>query len=157
MKTHKILLYFCVIFLVSTASFGTDDDFYDVIVKNDIFRPLGWQPPRRVIPVRLIGTILPTKTKGKRPTAILKEVGGGQKTHYVHTGDKIGDTTIIGIQPKQVTLNVAGQEVVLRLNVLYLNTSGRIRSRPPPPAKLPSLNERKISFPKKVVHVPIGM
>ena len=34
-------------------------DFYRTIIENNLFRPLGWTPPRPVEPYRLIGTILP--------------------------------------------------------------------------------------------------
>ena len=33
--------------------------FYRTIIENNLFRPLGWTPPRPIEPYRLLGTILP--------------------------------------------------------------------------------------------------
>ena len=37
--------------------------FYRTIIDNNLFRPLGWTPPRPIEPYRLIGTILPIDAK----------------------------------------------------------------------------------------------
>ena len=45
-------------------------EFYPTIIDNNLFRPLGWTPPRPVEPYRLLGTILPTDEKTP-PQAII--------------------------------------------------------------------------------------
>lgn len=100
-----------------TSSFRTEDfqdsDFYHTIIDNNLFRPLGWRPPRRKEPYRLLGTILPTHGD---PQAILQATAEN-KIYTVPRGNKLdADTTITDIQAKQVTLERAGQRRTLKLN-----------------------------------------
>ena len=91
-------------------------DFYRTIIDNNLFRPLGWTPPRPVKPYRLLGTILPTDEKTP-PQAIIQVSTAGNKTHIVSIGDTLdADTKIVDIQPKQATLDRAGQQTTLKLN-----------------------------------------
>ena len=88
-------------------------DFYRTIIDNNLFRPLGWRPPRPKEPYRLLGTILPTHGD---PKAILQATTKN-KIHTVTRGDKLdADTTITDIQAKQVTLERAGQQRTLKPN-----------------------------------------
>ena len=90
--------------------------FYRTIVDNNLFRPLGWRPPRPKSPYRLIGTIIPTDGE-TQPQAILR-VTAGNKTHTVTIGDRLdADTIVTDIQPKQVTLEKVGQRRTLKLNI----------------------------------------
>ncbi len=99
----------------STTSSFESVPFYRTIIDNNLFRPLGWRPPRPKEPYRLIGTILP-KNADVSPNAILQTTAGN-KTYIVSTGDKLDtDTTVTDIQPKQVTLEKAGQQRPLTLN-----------------------------------------
>ena len=94
-------------------------DFYRTIVDNNLFRPLGWRPPRPREPYRLIGTLLPTN--GNTPKrAILQRTTMGS-TDTVTIGDTLdADTTVVDIQPKQVTLEKNGQQRTLKLNTTPL-------------------------------------
>ncbi|MCY3740006.1 MAG: hypothetical protein OXH00_03190, partial [Candidatus Poribacteria bacterium] len=91
-------------------------DFYRTIINNNLFRPLGWTPPRRKEPYRLLGTMVPKD--GKTPLqAIIQVSTAGNQTHIVSIGDTFdADTKIVDIQPKQVTLDRAGQQTTLKLN-----------------------------------------
>ena len=95
------------------AHFQTSD-FYRTIIDNNLFRPLGWRPPRPREPYRLLGTIMP-KNADALPNAIIQATAGN-KTYIVPIGDKLDtDTTLTDIQPKQVTLSTKGKHRTLRL------------------------------------------
>ena len=92
--------------------------YYRTIIGNNIFRPLGWTPPRPVEPYRLIGTILP-RDANTPPQAIL-ETTAGQKTYIVTIGDKIEThTEVVDIQPKQVMLSTNGKQRTLKLPIRF--------------------------------------
>ena len=75
--------------------------FYRTIIENNLFRPLGWRPPRPIEPYRLIGTILPIDANTP-PQAIIESTAGNQ-THIVTTGEKIdASTEVVSIQGKSV-------------------------------------------------------
>ena len=94
-------------------------DFYRVIIDNNLFRPLGWTPPRPQELYRLLGTIIPTDAKTP-PKAIIQNTVGNQ-THIVTIGDTLGkDTHVTDIQSKRVILEKAGQQRTLTLNTTPL-------------------------------------
>ncbi|MCG9134509.1 hypothetical protein J5I95_22830 [Candidatus Poribacteria bacterium] len=96
-----------------------NSDFYRTIIDNNLFRPLGWTPPRRKEPYRLIGTILPTGDSTSAQ-AILRTTAGKHKTYIVTIGDKIDDATeVVDIQRKQVKLKTDGKQRTLRLNIRF--------------------------------------
>ena len=101
--------------------------FKRTIIDNNLFRPLGWRPPRPIDPYRLIGTILP-RSETTPPKAILQTTAGNT-TSIVSLGDTLSaDTQIVSIEPKQVTLLSNGQRRTLRLNTaVYLNPSPATR------------------------------
>ena len=106
-------------------------EFYRTIIDNNLFRPLGWTPPRPVEPYQLLGTILPTNEKIP-PQAIIQISTAGNKTHIVSIGDTLdADTKIVDIQPKQVVLDRAGQQTTLKLDTSpWISTSkGRFSRR----------------------------
>ena len=101
-----------------------DSTFYRTIIDNNLFRPLGWTPPRPREPYRLLGTIIPTVGNTVSPQAILLATAGN-KTHIVTIGEKLNkETTVTDIQPKQVTLEKEGQ-----LKTLNLNTATWLKKR----------------------------
>ena len=86
-----------------------DSDFYRTIIDNNLFRPLGWRPPRTREPYRLIGTLIPTD--GITDARAILQTTRGNTTYTVTQGDIFDtDTTVIDIQAKQVTLEKAGQQ-----------------------------------------------
>ena len=93
-------------------------EFYRTIVDNNLFRPLGWTPPRPTEPYRLIGTILPRSTNTP-PQAII-ETTAGKKTYIVTTGEKIeASTEVVSIEGKQVVLSTDGKQRTLRLPIRF--------------------------------------
>lgn len=92
-----------------------DSDFYRTIIDNNLFRPLGWRPPRPREPYRLIGTIIPTD--GITDARAILQTTRGNTIHTVRQGDTLDvDTTVIDIQSKQITLEKAGQQRTLKFN-----------------------------------------
>ncbi len=91
-----------------------ETDFYQTIVDNNLFRPLGWTPPRPKEPYRLLGTLIPTDENIPKQ-AILQRTT--RTTYTVKIGDKLdAETILIDIQPKQVTLEKAGHQRTLKLS-----------------------------------------
>lgn len=92
--------------------------YYQTIIDNNIFRPLGWTPPHPVESYRLIGTILPTDTHIP-PKAILQSTTGNT-THIVTRGDRVDtDPHIVDIQPKQIKLSTNGKTRTLHLSIRF--------------------------------------
>ncbi|MDE0685260.1 MAG: hypothetical protein OXI63_20220 [Candidatus Poribacteria bacterium] len=95
-----------------------DDSFYRTIINNNIFRPLGWTPPRPVESYRLIGTILP-RDANTPPTAII-ETTAGKTTSIVSVGDALDpETEVVSIESKSVVLDSGGVHRTLRLSPIF--------------------------------------
>lgn len=91
--------------------------FYQTIVDNNLFRPLGWRLPRKREPYRLLGTRTPTDGKSEAQ-AILQSTTDG-RIYTVSLGETLDTgTTVVDIEPKQVTLEKTGVR-----RTLYLNTT----------------------------------
>jgi len=95
-------------------------DFYRTIIDNNLFRPLGWHPPRQKEIYRLLGTLIPAD--GNTPSQAILQSTTTKTIYVVNIGDTLDpDTIITNIQPKQVTLEKAGQKPrVLTLNPTLL-------------------------------------
>ena len=92
------------------------ESFKRTIVENNLFRPLGWSPPRPVEPYRLIGTILPRS--GTTPPRAILQTTAGEQTYIVSLGDKIDALTeVVSIESKSVVLERGGQQRTLRLQI----------------------------------------
>ena len=93
--------------------------FKRTIIDNNIFRPLGWTPPRPQEPYRLLGTIIPTDAKTP-PKAVIQNTVENQ-THIVTIGDTLDtETHVTDIQTKHVTLKKNGQQRQLTLKSSFL-------------------------------------
>lgn len=94
-------------------------DFYRTIVDNNLFRPLGWTSKRPSEPYRLLGTRTPTDGKSQAQAILQSTIAG--RTYTVTIGETLDtDTTVVDIQPKQVTLEKAGVQRTLHLNTTPL-------------------------------------
>ena len=99
----------------NTLSDFQTSKFYRTLIDNNLFRPLGWQPPRPREPFRLLGTIIPKD--GITGAQAILQTTRGKTTYIVTRGDTLGaGTTVIDIQAKQVTLEKAGQQRTLKLD-----------------------------------------
>ena len=89
-------------------------DFYRTIVDNNLFRPLGWRPPRPRESYRLIGTFIPRD--GETPSKAILQTIRTHRTHVLKIGDKLDvDTTVTDIQKKHVMLERNGHPRKLSL------------------------------------------
>ena len=82
-----------------------ENHYYDTIIDNNIFRELGWHPPKSVFPYQLIGIISYTNLNKKKTTAIIQQNTAQKRIYYVSPGDILEDFTVINIQPKKVILD----------------------------------------------------
>lgn len=103
------------------VDFGENEAFYQVIIDNNLFRPLGWKPPNEEPVYSLIGTAV--GGEGGISQATLLETRSN-RYHFVTIGSEVGDMTVKDIQAKQVTLDNAGKPLTLRSGGLqFLATS----------------------------------
>ena len=92
---------------------GTLEAFYQTIIDNNIFRPLGWQPVAPQPKYMLIGTAIATRTT-QHTKAFIVERHSGQ-LHIVRVNDQIGEQMVKRIETKQVILQGGDQEITLQL------------------------------------------
>jgi len=91
------------------------EQFYQTILENNIFAPLGWQPKKEVPRYKLIGTQVPSARKTDA-RAVLREMTPEQTLHVVSIGTKLGaDIVVADIRPKQVILTQGKQRISLTL------------------------------------------
>ena len=91
----------------------TPPDFYQVIVTNNLFRPLGWTPPKPPQAFELIATVM--KSNG-RHKALLRNTGD-RKVYYAVVGEVVGGAIVEKIEARRVTLNRDGTSETLRLSL----------------------------------------
>ena len=103
------------------------DDFYQPIVENNLFRPLGWRKPNRESEYTLIGTLI--ESNNQRAKAFLIERRSNQY-YPVSVGEKVGDAVVESIKPNEVNLGKNGKTVTLRANSnRFLDTSAAISDK----------------------------
>ena len=88
----------------------TPDTFYQFIIDNNIFRPLGWRPPKKQPDYTLIGTAV-SQNAADSKAFILERLSN--HLYIVKVGDVFSDALVKVIQSKRVILNEAGKEIVL--------------------------------------------
>ncbi|MYK23757.1 hypothetical protein F4054_16055 [Candidatus Poribacteria bacterium] len=89
--------------------------FYQTIIENNIFRPLGWTPPKPMPVYQLLGTII--STDGTSVQAILQEIAS-EHLHFLRVGDSVGDATVTEILSKEVKLDKARRRISLKMGRL---------------------------------------
>jgi len=99
----------------TSTSSNTSNEFYQLIVDNNIFRPLGWRPPQKTPQYILIGTtIAPDSSNAK---AFILELQSNH-LHTVRVGETFGNIRVKEILSKKVTLQEEGKETVLQCGKL---------------------------------------
>lgn len=88
-----------------------NEDFYRVIIENNIFRPLGWQKPNTEPQYSLIATII--GSEGDAAKAVIME-RRSDKFFYVSVGEKVGEAVVKSIKSDEVTLDTAGEQLRIR-------------------------------------------
>lgn len=90
-------------------------EFYRTIVDYNLFRPLGWRPPRPREPYRLIGTLIPRDGATPKQAIVQRMTTGGTET--VTIGETLdAETKVVDIASKQVTLETGGRQRTLKLH-----------------------------------------
>jgi len=108
-----------------SESIESDDnsDYYQVIVDNNLFRPLGWKPPHEEPAYTLIGTAI--DPNGNQSEAFVLEKSSNQ-FYVVGIGEKVGDMVVTDIDQKEVSLNNDGETITLSSgNMQFLNSDSR--------------------------------
>ncbi|RKU29095.1 hypothetical protein C6497_06820 [Candidatus Poribacteria bacterium] len=99
-----------------------NSDFYQVIIDNSLFRPLGWKPPNKEPEYTLLGTII--DPLGIHSKAYVLE-RRSDAFHTVRIGENVGDMVIEEIEDKKVTLDKNGETITLRTaDIQFLKTGG---------------------------------
>lgn len=88
----------------------TPNEFYQLIVDNNIFRPLGWKPPQKAPQYTLIGTTI--ASDGSNTEAFILE-RRSNRFYTVKVGETFGNVSVKEILSKKVTLQEEGKEIVL--------------------------------------------
>lgn len=110
----------------SNEKSNDNTDYYQVIVDNNLFRPLGWTPPNKEPEYRLIGTSI--DTNGTYSEAFIEE---NRTNHFyiVKVGEKIGDAVIKQIEEEMVTIYNNGEIITLNdVNLVFLGSSNSPRN-----------------------------
>lgn len=104
-------------FSLTTPEFDVET-FKRTIIDNNIFRPLGWTPPRPLEPYRLIGTILPCDANRFAQAVI--ESTSGKSISIVSVGETLdAETKVVSIESKSVVLESGGVRRTLRLSSVF--------------------------------------
>ena len=130
------------------VSSNDPEDYYRVIIENNIFRPLNWKPAQQEPNYTLLGTA--TTHDSRDATAYITERKTNQY-YAVKVGEKIGNATVIAIRPKQVVLDQAGKTLMLSMaSIRFLSRtrdSSRTAYRPPPPQIIPQSSDSQRAQP----------
>ena len=99
------------------VDFGESEAFYKTIIAYNLFRPLGWTPPKNEPSYSLFSTAV--NSDGVISQATLLE-RGSNRYHFVTIGTKLDDMTVKDIQAKKVIMDKAGETVTLNTRSLQL-------------------------------------
>ena len=114
---------------VNFRSISTEsgEEYYKVIVDNNLFRPLGWRPPNNKPRYTLIGTWISSNSVIAK--ALILEQRSNQ-TYYVSIGEKVGEATVESIKSDQVSLDLSGDiKMVKSESMQFLSGGEKNRKR----------------------------
>ena len=97
------------------------EEYYKVIVDNNLFRPLGWRPPNNKPRYALIGTWISSNSMIAK--ALILEQRSNQ-TYYVSIGEKVGEATVEGIKSNQVSLDLSGDIKMIKSESMQFLSGG---------------------------------
>ena len=99
-----------------------NSDFYQVIIDNSLFRPLGWKPPKREPEYTLLGTAIDPLGENSQAYVLERR---SDAFHSVRIGDSVGDMLIKEIEEKKIVLDKNGETITLRsADIEFLKTGG---------------------------------
>lgn len=95
-------------------------DFYQIIITNNLFRPIGWTKPKLPPAFELIATVI--KSYGKHKALIRNT--RNRKVYYAAVGDTLeAGVTVEKIESRSVTLNETGKSNIYRLKFPLISKS----------------------------------
>ena len=115
---------------LQTHSFADsiDSDFYQTIIRNNLFAPLGTVLDPEPVPgthLTLVGTFVSDDPSAS--SVLVKNATTGRH-HLLSVGEGVGDFHVLAVEPKQVRFYHHGTEVKVHLpesENLFLNTNRR--------------------------------
>ncbi len=107
------------------ASSNDNSDYYQVIIDNSLFRPLGWKPPNEEPEYTLLGTVIDSIGDNSQAFVVEKRT---DQFYILTVGEKIGDAVVEEIEEKQITLYKNGEAITLNTGSMFLK-SGDVSSR----------------------------
>ncbi len=109
---------------------GENSSFYQVIIDNSLFRPLGWRPPNKEPQYSFVHTSISTNGTKKSEASVLEK--RSNRTYTGSVGDEVGGAIIKEIKEKEIILDKDGETITLRrgnLQFLSKGSSNRGSSR----------------------------
>lgn len=109
---------------------GENSSFYQVIIDNSLFRPLGWKPPNKEPEYAFVGTTIYINDTKKSEANVLER--RSNRFYIVGVGDEVGDAIVKEIKEKEIILDKDGETITLRggnLQFLSKGNSNRGNSR----------------------------
>lgn len=98
-----------------------NSSFYQVIIDNSLFRPLGWKPPNKEPQYSFISTKVDTNGTKKSEAYVLEK--RSNRLYNGNIGDEVGGAIIKEIKEKEIILDKDGETITLRLeNLQFLST-----------------------------------
>ncbi len=98
---------------------GIESDFYQTIIQNNLFAPLGTDltpTPRPGVHLTLLATF--TNTGGTPPMALIQDTTTSQQS-VVGVGESFGDFRLTEVNAKNVRLQHKGETVRLSLSPIF--------------------------------------
>ena len=99
------------------VDFGESEAFYKTIIEYNLFRPLGWTPPKNEPSYRLVSTAVNSDGVISQATLLERR---SNRYHFVTIGTKLDDMTVKDIQAKKVIMDKEGETVTLNTPPLQL-------------------------------------
>ncbi len=99
------------------VDFGESEAFYKTIIEYNLFRSLGWTPPKNEPSYRLVSTAVNSDGVISQATLLERR---SNRYHFVTIGTKLDDMTVKDIQAKKVIMDKAGETVTLNTAPLQL-------------------------------------
>ncbi len=105
-----------------------DRDFYQTIIRNNLFAPLGTvlnAEPEPGAHLSLLGTFV---SEDPSASSVLVKNALTGRHHLLSVGEGVGDFHVLAVEPKQVRFYHHGTEVKVHLSEsenLFLNTNRR--------------------------------
>lgn len=105
---------------------SAENSFYQVIIDNSLFRPLGWRPPNKEPEYSFIWTTVDINDTKKSEASVLEKRSNRLYTGSV--GDEVGSAIIKEIKEKEIILDKDGETITLKVgNLQFLSTGGSSR------------------------------